>query len=61
MSHSRKLKGVKNIWFFVFGAADKIQAKFKSCQEKSGEILTSSEPNIFRTLFSIKNKKIMML
>ena len=28
---------------------------------KSGVILTSTEPNIFMMLFSIKNKKIMML
>ena len=29
--------------------------------QKSGVILTSMEPNIFRMLFSIKNQKIVML
>ena len=32
-----------------------------SLEQNSGGILTSTEPNIFRMLFSIKNQKIMML
>ena len=36
--------------------------KFKTIYEqKSGVILTSTEPNFFSMLFSIKNRKFMML